>query len=170
MSFILTTTRFTLREMSLDDLDFIAEMMADPEVTRFYPKQYTREESAEWIERLLARYERDGYGLWLVERLGTGEPVGQVGLLNQLIDGETLAEIGYLIHRPFWQQGFAYEAAAGVRDYAFRELQKPRVSSLIRPVNLPSQAVATKLGMQREERIVQHGGGDHYVFSMNRPD
>lgn len=170
MSFFLKTPRFQLREMSLDDLDFIAEMMADPEVTRFYPKQYNREESAAWIERLLTRYARDGYGLWLVEKRETGEPVGQVGLLNQLIEGETLAEIGYLIHRPFWQKGFAYEASAGVRDYAFRELNKPRVSSLIRPVNLPSQAVATKLGMQREERIVLHGGGDHYVYAMNRPE
>jgi hypothetical protein len=32
--------------MSMDDLDFIAVQLADPEVMRFYPKCYSREESA----------------------------------------------------------------------------------------------------------------------------
>ena len=34
-----------LREMTLDDLDFVATMLADPEVMRYYPRCCTREES-----------------------------------------------------------------------------------------------------------------------------
>lgn len=156
--------------MSMDDLDFIALQLADPEVMRYYPKCYSREESAQWIDRILKRYERDGHGMWLVENRETSDPVGQVGLLTQQIDGESLLEIGYLIHRPYWRQGLAFEAASGVRDHAFNSLNATHLVSLIRPENIPSQGVATKVGMHRENRVVQHGSFDHWVFSLDRSE
>lgn len=45
MKIILETPRLLLREMTLDDLDFVATMLADPEVMRYYPRCCTREES-----------------------------------------------------------------------------------------------------------------------------
>jgi RimJ/RimL family protein N-acetyltransferase len=36
------TERLVLREMSLDDLDFVAAMLAPPEVMRFWPQVYSR--------------------------------------------------------------------------------------------------------------------------------
>jgi len=166
---ILETPRLVLREMSLDDLGFVAAMLGHPEVMRFYPKVYSRDEARTWLERQLARYARDGHGLWLVEDRATGEPVGQVGLLTQLVDGVEEPEIGYLIHRPFWRQGLASEAALGVRAWAFETLGHPRVISLIRPENLPSQGVARKLGMTPEKRA-QFYGLEHIVFSVRKED
>ena len=167
MRFVLETDRLALREMSLDDLDFVATMLADPQVMRFYPKCYSREESAGWIERQLERYARDGHGLWLVLERETGQPVGQVGLTVQQVDGVAEPEVGYLIHRPFWRRGFASEAAAATRDHAFRELGLPRVISLIRPENLPSQGVARRIGMKPERRVL-HAGIEHLVLARSR--
>ncbi len=67
--------------MSREDLDFVAQMLAHPEVMRFYPKCYSRAESTEWIERQLKRYKQDGHGLWLAVERRTQQPVGQVGLV-----------------------------------------------------------------------------------------
>jgi RimJ/RimL family protein N-acetyltransferase len=159
------TPRLRLREMSLGDLDFIASMLAHPEVMRFYPKLYSREEAVQWIERQLDRYVRHGHGLWLAEDRATGEPRGQVGLLIQTVDGVEEPEIGYLIHRPYWRQGLAAEAAAAVRDWAFGILGLPRVISLIRPVNLPSQGVARKIGMT-PEKTTRVWDLEHIVFSV----
>ena len=153
--------------MRREDLDFIAEMLGDPEVMRFYPKPLSREESLAWIERQLERYRTDGYGLWLVVAKEPGAPVGQVGLLNQLVDGVHEPEIGYLIHRPFWRRGFASEASLGVRSYAWNTLKRNRVISLIRPSNLPSQGVARKLGM-RIEKETHFRGLPHLVFSVEK--
>ena len=153
--------------MTLGDLDFIASMLSDPEVMRFYPKCYSRDEAEGWIHRQLQRYRRDGHGLWLVLDRKTGDPRGQVGLVRQEVDGVAEAEVGYLIDRPFWRQGLATEAAAATRDFAFRTLDKPRVISLIRPENVPSQGVARKLGMTVDKRIV-HWGLDHLVFALAR--
>lgn len=164
---ILETPRLALREMSLDDLDFVAAMLGHPEVMRFYPKVYSRDEARMWVERQLGRYARYGHGLWLAEDRATGEPVGQVGLMTQLIDGVEEPEIGYLIHRPFWRRGLASEAALGVRAWAFDTREHSRVISLIRPENLPSQGVARKLGMTPEKRT-RFFEMEHIVFSVRR--
>ncbi len=164
---VLSTPRLRLGEMRLSDLDFVAAMLADAEVMRFYPRCYSRDEARAWVERQLERYARDGHGLWLVEDRSTGEPVGQVGLVIQTIDGAAEAEIGYLVHRPFWRRGLAAEAAAAVRDHAFGRLRKERVISLIRPDNVASQGVARKLGMRVEKQAV-FAGVRHDVWSLAR--
>lgn len=168
MTPLIETPRLVLREMSLDDLDFVAAMLADAEVMRFYPKCYSRDEAEVWVERQLKRYARHGHGLWLVSEKASGQPVGQVGLLIQHLDGVDEKEVAYLIHRPFWRQGFATEAAEACRDYAFTSLARSRVIALIRPENVPSQGVAVKLGMTPAPDTVQHSGFPHTVFSITR--
>lgn len=149
---ILETERLVLREVSLADLDFIAEMVSDPVVMRYYPQTYDRGGAQAWIERTLHRYAADGHGFWLVADRRTGEPRGQVGVLRQDVDGVSETEVGYMIHRPYWRQGIAREAAAACHEHVFRTLNRPRVIALIRPTNLPSQATARKLGMAVEKR------------------
>jgi ribosomal-protein-alanine N-acetyltransferase len=155
--------------MTSGDLDFVAAMLSHPEVMRFYPKPYSREEAKWWIGRQLDRYERYGHGLWLAEDRATGEPRGQVGLMIQEVDGVEEPEIGYLIHHPFWRQGLATEAALATRDWAFGTLGLLRVISLIRPKNLPSQGVAGKLGMKPEKRTMFRDL-EHIVFSVGAAD
>ena len=104
---VLETPRLILREMSMDDLDFVAVMLADPEVMRYYPKCYTRDEAAAWVQRSMDRYARHGHGLWLVSDKATGQAVGQVGLVTQTVRGLEEREVGYLIHRTYWRQGLA---------------------------------------------------------------
>ena len=77
MAIVLSTARLTLRELEPDDIDFVCEMLADPEVMRFYPKPLTRDESFAWIDKQLARYTANGHGLWLVAEARRGQPVGQ---------------------------------------------------------------------------------------------
>jgi [ribosomal protein S5]-alanine N-acetyltransferase len=163
MSLVLETARLRLREMGDADLDFVAEMLADAEVMRFYPKCYSRDEARGWLYRQVRRYESDGCGLWLVEDRESGEPRGQVGLIMQEVDGCREPEIGYLIHRPFWRQGLAFEAASAVKRHAFDDRGADHVISLIRPQNLPSQAVARKLGLSPVRETMFHGY-QHLVF------
>lgn len=46
----LETPRLVLRELTLADLGFVATVMAHPEVMRFYPHTFDREEAAAWLE------------------------------------------------------------------------------------------------------------------------
>ena len=56
--------------MSEADLDFVTGMLAHPEVMRYWPKCYDRNEAADWIRRQQARYAKDGVGYW---QDGTGQ-------------------------------------------------------------------------------------------------
>lgn len=87
--------------MTENDLDFVATMLAHPDVSRFYDRQFTRTDAGEWIAKALARYRNDGHGLWLVTERDSGEPVGQVGILMQEVEGERHAELGWLLDRPY---------------------------------------------------------------------
>jgi RimJ/RimL family protein N-acetyltransferase len=138
-------------------------MLADPEVTRYYPHTFTRAESEAWVNRQLDRYRQDGHGLWLVLERQTGRPVGQVGLLMQEVDGGRHPEIGWLLHRPFWGRGYATEAAVATRDAAFARWGYRQVISLIRPVNEPSRRVAERVGMT-PGRHVQFHGNEHIMY------
>jgi RimJ/RimL family protein N-acetyltransferase len=167
MDFVLETPRLRLRRMVMGDLDFVASMLGDPWVMRFYPEVQDREESAEWIRRQRDRYLDDGHGLWLMVERATGLPCGQIGLCMQRVNDRDVPEIGYLVHRPYWRRGYATEAAFATRAFAFDTRGYARVVSLIRPENLPSQGVARKLGM-RPGPIIEHGGRPHAIFSVER--
>lgn len=166
--FRLETPRTFLREILGNDFDFLLRMMGDAEVMRYYPRTYDARDVRAFIDRMRARYRDDGCGLWLVVDRERGEPLGRVGLMRQDVNGSDEFEVSYMIHRPFWRQGLATETATVVRDYAFTERKLPRVVSLIRPENAPSQGVARRLGMTvtgRTEKMRL----EHLVFAVESP-
>jgi RimJ/RimL family protein N-acetyltransferase len=164
---VLATERLTLRQMEPSDLDFVASMLADPLVMRYYPTLLSRAEAEAWLGRRLAQYASHGFSLWLAVEADRQRPVGQVGLIPQLVGGVEEAEVAYLIASSCWRRGFASEAAMGVRDYAFDVLGRPRVISLVRPENTPSRGVARKVGMEVVGRTL-HAGLEHLVFARER--
>ena len=165
---VLETRRLMLCELEPEDLDAILPMMSDPEAMRFWPQPYTRESTAAWISHQIERYAEDGCGYWLARDLHTGAVIGQAGVLLHDLGGlEPDAGLGFIIHRPYWRQGYAFEAASACVDWAFRALDVTRVVALIRPENLPSRAVARKLGMH-SEREIDYKGLTHTVYVTER--
>jgi RimJ/RimL family protein N-acetyltransferase len=167
MTTLLETPRLVLGEMDEGDLDFVAAMLADTGVMRFYPRPLDREGSRLWLDRQRDRYAAFGYGLWLVREKSTGEPVGQVGLIPPRgLPGADDTELGWLIHRPFWRRGFAAEAATACVAHAFDALGCPRVIALVRPENLPSRGVASRVGLTVSPGLrVEIAGFEHMVFA-----
>lgn len=168
MAFYLETPRTFMREILGNDFDFLLRMMSDPEVMRYYPRPYGDKDVRDFINRMRARYREDGCGLWMLIDRESGEPLGRVGLYRQTVHGVEEFEIGYMVHKPFWRRGLATEAALAVRTYAFTERKLPRVVSLIRPENLPSQGVARKLGMDIVGST-QMMDLEHHVFAVKAP-
>ena len=165
-SVVLETERLTLRELEPNDLDFLASMMADPDVSHHYDRRFSREASEQWLNRQLERYATDGHGMWLAVEKATGAPVGQVGLVIQTVENRRRPEIGWLLDRPQWGKGYATEGGAAVRDAAFSRWKYPEVISLIRPANLPSQRVAERIGLKPGPRV-WFNGSEHIVFQQS---
>ena len=83
--------------------------------------------------------------------------IGDCGLEQMEVDGVQAAELGYDFRSDYWNQGYATEAAAAVRDYAFQTLELPRLISLIRVGNGASRRVAEKIGMRCIADISRYG-------------
>jgi ribosomal-protein-alanine N-acetyltransferase len=169
MSFYLETPRTFMREILGNDFEFLLQMMSDPEVMRYYPRPYGEKDVRDFITRMRVRYREDGCGLWMLIDRERGEPLGRVGLYRQHVNGVDEFEIGYMLHRPFWRRGLATQAARAVRAYAYAERKLPRVISLIRPENAPSQGVARKLGMDIVGST-KTMGLEHHIFAVKSPN
>ena len=141
------THRLILRELTPGDLDALHKVLGDPEISRFYPYDFNRERTETWIARNITRYRTLGFGLWAVILKETGELIGDCGLTLQPIHGEMLPEIGYHIRRDMQKKGYATEGAKATLDYAFRTFDYPAVYCYMKHTNLPSTAVATRIGM-----------------------
>lgn len=85
-------------------------------------------------------------------------------------DDEVL-EIGYLFNRNYWHKGYATEAAAACKRYAFDVLKAEEVCSIIRDTNIQSQNVALRNGMTLTDKWTKHYRGvdmPHYRFVVKR--
>jgi RimJ/RimL family protein N-acetyltransferase len=168
---VIATPRLVLRPVQDADLDFVASLLAHPEVMRFYPKPYTRGEAAEWIRLQVRRYGEHGFGYWIAEGKAESGPVGVAGLVPVRLEGDAAEgpALAYMIHRPHWGRGYATEASAACRDWAFTKLGIPSVRTLIRPENEASIRVARKLGLRRRTTLMAYDL-EHAVFEMLRAD
>jgi RimJ/RimL family protein N-acetyltransferase len=147
------TDRLLLRQWRLQDRAGFAALNADPEVMRHFPATLTEEESNAFVERHAAQLEHDGYGLWAVEVLGTGEFIGFVGLSRPPWDAHftPCTEIGWRLARNAWGNGYASEAARAALDVAFGPLGLAEVVSFTTVANTRSRAVMNRLGMRHTE-------------------
>lgn len=148
---ILETERLVLREMSMDDFDALYKVLADQEIMCHYPYTFDDERVKSWIERNMKRYADNGFGLWAVCLKETGEMIGDCGLTLQNIEGEMLPEIGYHIRADQQHKGYAKEAAAAVRDWAFSNTQYPALYSYCKYTNVGSFKTAEAIGMHFEK-------------------
>jgi RimJ/RimL family protein N-acetyltransferase len=110
---------------------------------------------AQWVQRNLTHQQEYGYGLFSVLLKSRDLVIGDCGLEQiEAADGHA-AELGYDFRSDYWHQGYATEAASAIRDYAFQQVQLPRLISLIRQNNRASQRVAEKIGMRRVKQLVR---------------
>jgi RimJ/RimL family protein N-acetyltransferase len=69
---IIETNRLALRRWRDADREPFAELNGDPETLVFFPSTLTRAESDAFVDRIEARFEARGYGLWALEVRETG--------------------------------------------------------------------------------------------------
>ncbi|OEJ34913.1 GNAT family N-acetyltransferase [Streptomyces subrutilus] len=148
------TPRLILRRWTDDDLVPLSEINGDPEVMRWIGDGSVRdlEETAEDIERWEEEWDEEGFGLFAVELLGSGELIGVVGLSVPEYLPEVLpaVEISWRLGRQYWGQGYASEAAHATLEYALQDRGLDRVVAVNRVGNEESENVIRKLGMVTE--------------------
>lgn len=163
---ILTTERLRLRMFVDEDFDQYAAIHMDPDVTRFTARvQFTRMDAWRHMAMILGHWVLRGYGMWAVEEAATGKLVGRVGFHNP--DGWPAFELGWTIGKPWWGKGYASEAAKRCLKYAFEDMGREHVISLIDPENTSSIRVAERIG-EKVEGDVEVGGHRLLIYGISR--
>jgi RimJ/RimL family protein N-acetyltransferase len=154
---ILETRRLRLRGFHEGDLDSYARIMSDAETMRYVGTgtPLTREEAWRSLGYILGHWRIRGYGLWAVEERSSGDLVGRIGLYHP--EGWPGLEVGWLVERKRWGEGFATEGGAASLAYAFEKVGAERVISVILPANAASIRVAEKLGERLEGHMQLQG-------------
>jgi RimJ/RimL family protein N-acetyltransferase len=154
----LTTDRLILRAFVASDFEAYAAIMADPAVTQFLGEGHplTRVEAWRQLAMILGHWTLRGFGLWAVEERASGRLLGRIGCHEP--EGFPAFEIGYVLARQAWGNGYAREGAAAALDFARHTLHRRDITSIIRPANIGSIRVATSLGARAAETVEFFGG------------
>jgi RimJ/RimL family protein N-acetyltransferase len=159
--------RLCLRTPTPQDAEAMHELFADPVVMEGLNRAPVSD-----LDETRAMIE-DGTDAWRTDRLGpfileaaTNDRriVGQAGLMifdrrdwtpstSTSAGSWAQPELGWALMRAHWGYGYATEAAAAIRDWAYHSRSIDLLVSLISPDNLRSQRVAKRLGATPAETV-----------------
>jgi RimJ/RimL family protein N-acetyltransferase len=156
------TPRLLIREVAAEDLPDLLVVNGDPAVTHFLPYDTWQSpaDGEAWLARMLAQTAEGTARQLVLLRRADQRVIGST-LLFRYESGSQRLELGYVLARDCWGQGYAREALGAVLDRVFGAWGMRRVEAEVNPDNLASNAVLRSLGFVleglRRERWVAKG-------------
>ena len=171
----LHTPRLTLRRIVETDAPGLHLAYGDVEAMRFWDLLPSRDEqeTAASIRRSL-EVDPQWHAMFAVMLRATGAFIGAVNYHFRQPWTRRPA-VGWIVARPWWQQGFGAEAAGALLDHCFTALDTHRVEAQIEPGNAASRRLAERLGFQleglmRDWLFVNGEPRDMLLYALLRPD
>ena len=160
VTMIAETPRLELRELTLDDTEFILGLVNEPSFLANIGDKGVRtlDDAQQFIlDGPWKRDQKPGYGQLMVELKPDGVPIGVCGLLyRKALD---VTDVGCAFLPAYWRQGIASEAASAIMEYGRSTLGVEKIVGLTSKDNLASIGLLEKFGM-KFERIVKMSADD----------
>jgi [ribosomal protein S5]-alanine N-acetyltransferase len=151
MRVTLKTPRMTLRPMKPSDGDALHAVWGDAEAMRYW--DWPPMKSVAVTRGIVARQceeAKHGEALyWSMCLAVRRAPIGACDL-SEIDTHHRRAEIGFLLAREFWGEGYALEAMRAVVGYATSALKLERLSARTHSGNERSAALLKRLGFRHE--------------------
>ena len=137
-----------MRRPKLSDAEAIFEYARDPEVARYavWPLSGSIDTVVEQLRVRPALWDTGAEFYWVITLPPEDRAIG--GLACSV--AQHTAEIGFLVNRRYWHNGFATEAARAVVDWALYFPPVRRVWATCDTENLASVRVLEKAGLSKE--------------------
>lgn len=150
--YIFTSARLGFRNWHFADIDKMHEINSDEKVMEFFPGIPTKEQTAEFVERMKKQFEDKKFCYFAVDKLHDSEFIGFIGLSEQTYEADftPCVDIGWRIKRSEWNNGFATEGAKKCLEYALNDLHLKNVYSVAPKVNTKSEHIMAKIGMKKQ--------------------
>ena len=120
----LESERLTYREITEQDFEIVAGILRDPEARRIWEQDFSDEEVWAWIARRQEGYRKSGIDYLLALDKATGQPVGQIGVLREEINGEKVWGVGYILRGNCRKKGYAGELIKAAIEDARKQGRK----------------------------------------------
>ncbi|TPN89108.1 GNAT family N-acetyltransferase [Aquimarina algicola] len=163
---ILETERLLLREFTIDDADFILELVNTPQWLKYIGDKgvKTLNDAEKYLkEGPITSYRDNGFGLWLVQLKNTNIAIGMCGLVNR----NTLdhIDIGFAMLPDYSKKGYGFEIASATLNYAKNSLNIDKVIAITDPNNIASIQLLNKLGLHFEKTLKLSDDDSVLVFA-----
>jgi ribosomal-protein-alanine N-acetyltransferase len=146
---IIKTSRLTLRPPVLADVEAIfTGYVQDTEVAKYmvWRPHKNVEETRDFVRRCMNGWEEGFAYSWVITR---NEDGNLLGMIECTINGYKM-DIGYVLARSHWGQGYMSEAARPIVDWGLAQREVFRIWALCDVENPASARVMQKVGMQFE--------------------
>jgi ribosomal-protein-alanine N-acetyltransferase len=148
---ILQTQRLTLRLLEMGDAQAMHALMSDAEIMAFW--DVPEIDDIGLTRAIMEAQIRDidlGRALyWAMIRREDDAFVGCCDL-SEIDRWHRRAEVGFMVDKPFWRGGYAFEAMEAVIGHAARGLNLKRLSARTHLGNTRSVQLLMRLGFERE--------------------
>lgn len=120
---------------------------------RHFPSKLSSEESNAFLDRTIAHWEKNGFGLFAIRSLQDNAFLGFTGLNipPYPLPFSPCVEIGWRLCHNAWGQGYATEAANYCLDWGFEHLGLGEIVSFTARQNTPSFRLMERIGMTRDK-------------------
>ena len=144
------TKRLLLRPLKLSDLQSVYEYASDKENTRYmYFLPYdTVEETAGFLSEAVKQWEKDTPDNYEFAIVLDGVLIGTISLF--LDENHETAELGWVLNKSHWHNGYAVEAALAIKDFAIRVLRVKKLMAHCDYRNTASYRLMEKIGLKLE--------------------
>jgi RimJ/RimL family protein N-acetyltransferase len=152
----LESKRLILRPFHVADAPAVQRLAGERDIadtTRNIPHPYADGMAEAWIQSHEPGYEDGTVATFAIIPRDNPDLVGAIGL--QIDQDLGMAELGYWIGKPFWNLGYATEAAIAILAFGFNDLRLNRIQAGHLARNPTSGRVMEKAGMVLEGKTRQ---------------
>ncbi|CAN7357368.1 GNAT family N-acetyltransferase [Rhizobium sp. LjRoot254] len=161
---LIKTERLLLRPYRLEDFPHLSALY-ETDRAAFIGGRLPRRRVWDGFMNCVGQWAIFGFGGWAVEETASGATVGEVAIQRPPDYPET--ELGWLVFEGFEGKGYAFEAAAAAKRWAFSEMGLPSLVSYIDPDNARSIRLAERLGAALDPAAPTPNGDPCHVFRHN---
>ncbi|MDQ6757995.1 MAG: GNAT family N-acetyltransferase [Bacteroidota bacterium] len=144
---ILETDRLVLRQISIDDAEDILRLRSNDEAIKYIhkPKLTSIDDAIELI-KIMNSPDRIQWGIALKNE---NKIIGTIGY-HRIIKEHYRAEIGYMLHPQYWNNGLMNESIKKIIDFGFDEMKLHSIEAIINPENNISRKILQKFNFINE--------------------
>lgn len=165
---ILETNRLIIRQVSIEDIEYIYNHMKNKEVRKYFEKFWPKD--IEGVERFVSeavqRNENDQAAEWVIFLKDEKKVIGRIWF-GKFLDWCSAVHVGYSLDHYYWSRGIVSEALDRVIAFGFDEMHLRRIEAWHDSSNIASGKVMVKCGLTFEGTLRERGdSGNAEMYSI----